>query len=112
MLTTTGSLQRLDSFGSVMFFCTRKVATFLLKPTVVVEFARLQLQVTEGNPTFDVRGGRSRRRKEPQAQLADVSLDGIVMLKSDHRVDNAFGIRRTSTVALHQRQDIYTKLSI
>ena len=31
-----------------------------------------------GGLTFDVRGGRSRRRREPQAQLADVPLDGIV----------------------------------
>ncbi len=43
-----------------------------------ISVARMQATQRIERLTFDVRGGRSRRRREAQAQLADVPLDGIV----------------------------------
>lgn len=49
-----------------------------IDPTIERKLS-ISLDVTSGSLTFDVRGRRSLRRREPQEQLADVPPDGIVM---------------------------------
>ena len=51
--------------------------------------------------TFDVRGGRSRRRREPKAQIWDVPLDGMV-----RHINSSFGRKTSTQLSIHMAPNI------